>query len=60
VSGLVFFTSSQARLSINVDGSIGVGTTEPTRTVEIHHDGDVELRLAEYHGRRTPLDDSKQ
>jgi hypothetical protein len=44
-NGLDLFTSSAPRLSITEDGRIGIGTTDPSKTVEVRSAGDVELGL---------------
>jgi hypothetical protein len=43
--GLDFYTENQSRMSITQAGLVGIGTIAPTRTVEVHHKGDVEIGL---------------
>jgi hypothetical protein len=43
--GLDVYTRNAARLSVTSAGLVGIGTKEPSRTVEVQHAGDVELGL---------------
>jgi hypothetical protein len=43
--GLDFYTRGAPRLSITSEGLIGIGTPTPSRTLELHHRGDVEIGL---------------
>lgn len=43
--GLDFYTRGAPRLSITSEGLVGVGTSTPSRTLELTHRGDVEIGL---------------
>jgi hypothetical protein len=44
-SGIDFLTQNQIRMSLTAAGFFGIGTTTPTKILEIDHDGDVEIGL---------------
>ena len=44
--GLDLYTANTARLSITNAGLIGIGTLQPTRTLELRRAGDVEIGMA--------------
>jgi len=45
VLGLDLFTANVVRMSITNSGQIGIGTTNPTRALELQSNGDVEVGL---------------
>jgi hypothetical protein len=51
-NGLDFFTGNRPRLSITKDGRIGIGISLPSKMLEIHNAGDVELGLQSDTGGR--------